>query len=284
MISKNEADAGFTDNANLTSDNKESDMFLRVATSNRFLGGQDTYSFRLAYIAYTEQRNNDHFSLNLQKSWGDLKKTLYTAALIGQYYPNGNSGTTETAFNSFGGDFTLAKNWKPTRELPGEFGAGYRLRYYPSFEGRNDHTGFAYGTVTYSASRRLTLIGYGEAGPLWSSLPDYTRVFAEVTATAEYLLPNRWIWTSDFTLGRSYFLDRSVTTQTRVTNKSGRVKGTSSTSNERYTNISLSTEALRTQTDTFQWGGDASLSTQSSLSGNQNFSVFTVQAKAILNF
>lgn len=284
MSSRNSADIGFTDNANLATTNKESDMYYRLATNNQIPSGEHTFSFRLAYMDYLREHQNDYTSLTLQDSWGDPKRTYFTAAIYGQWYPNGSSGTTESSFDSFGLNFLAGRDWKVANKYPGEFGAGYKLRYYPSFDGRNDHYGFGFASATHEVNRRLNVLGYGEGGTVYSSLPDYTKLFFELTGTVEYLLPHRWLWSSDLILGQSYFLDRSITTQTRVANKSGRARLRTETGNERYTNITLATEAMRTEKVNFKWGGGASVTNQSSRSGDQDYSAFTIEAKLLLTF
>lgn len=282
VTSRNSADIGFTSNANLTTENKESDLFLRVATSNRFpRSGKQATSFRLSYMDYFEQNENDYLAASLQNQWGDKKNRIFTLALAAQHFPNGGSGVTETAFNNYGLNFSLAKGWQ-RNSFDGDFGAGYKMRYYPDFEGRNDHNGYGFASGTYEISSRLVLNGYAESGLTVSSLSEYTRLYGEITGTVEYLLPDRWTWANELTLGRSHFLDRSVTTQTRVVRK--RVTTQTSTANERYTNFSLASELMRSQAENFKWGAGATVANQSSLSDLQDYSVITLEAKLILHF
>ena len=284
FMSKNGFDLGYTSNANLTSEDPEGDMFYRIVTSNTLTSDNHSYGLRLGYSDYFTENVNDVLSLRLQDVWRAPRSITYRASVLGQYFPNGSSGTTESAFNSFGAEFSAAKDWERNSTLYGDWGGGYRFRHYPSFKGRHDHTGFVGSTLNYELSPKTELGAYGEVGLLFSSLGEYSRMYVDLGGTIEYKISSHWMWESDLSISQSYFVDRSVTTQTQVTNKRGRIATNTSETNEKYMLFAASSQLMKNQSSTFRWGGSFGVVNQDSTSGLQDYSALELLAKASVNF
>lgn len=281
--SRNTADLGVTSNANLTKENPTSDTYVRVTSSNSLVRGDDNLGLRLAYVDYAQENVNDMFSLRLSdrrtsSNWS------YTGALFTNVYTYGSSpGTTDNAFTNVGAEVRAERSqaWLSNAL---EYGGGYRLRVFPSFDGRNDHTAFALATLDREMSSKLSLGAISEFGILLSSLSEYSRVYLDLGGTLDYQLPDSWTLTGDLTLSQSFFLNRTVTTATAVSRSRGSGATGSRTSAETYSSMALSAEGMRQQTENFKWGFGASVTNQSSASGSLDYSVLDLLARLNLNF
>ncbi|MES2965549.1 MAG: hypothetical protein V4760_16835 [Bdellovibrionota bacterium] len=281
--SRNAAEVGMTSNANLTKENPTSDAYVRISSSNSLVRGDDTLGLRLGYVDYARENINDMFSLRISdrrtsSNWS------FTGALFTNVYTYGSSpGTTDNAFTNVGAEFRgeRSQSWRSNAL---EYGGGYRLRVFPSFDGRNDHTAFALATLDREMSSQLSLGAISEFGILLSSLSEYSRIYLDLGGTLDYQLPDSWTLTGDLTLSQSFFLNRTVTTQTAVSRSRGSGATGSRTSGETYSSLSLSAEGMRQQTETFRWGFGAFVTNQASASGSLDYSVLDVLAKLNLNF
>ena len=282
--SRNSADIGFTTNANLTSDDQESDLYYRFISRNSFSNNNHRYAIKFGFTDYFSEHQNDLLSLRLEDKWGSRKDFEKSFSIIGQLYPNGESATTESAFDSVGLDFNIARDWTNDSALTGDWGTGYRLRFYPSFDNRNDHTIFGFVSGSYDYSTNINFGLSSEGGLIYSSLSDYSRIYFDVTGSADLTLANRWSLSNELTLSHSRFLSRDVTTQIAVTNKGKSPQTKTYSEKEKYLTIYLSSEAMREQTDNFSWGGGVYLTQQSSASDMQDYSALELMGKLIYIF
>lgn len=280
--SRNSVDLGVTNNANLTKDNPTSDTYLRLTSSNTFKPGADKLGLRLSYVDYFSQNPNDLFTLRLSDRH-ETDDWNFTGAVFSNIYTSGSPGTADSAFTNVGFEVTADRDRSWGRASVA-YGGGYRLRYFPSFDGRNDHTVFAMATLDKEVTSKLTLGANSEYGILLSSLPEYSRMYLDLGGTAEYLLPSDWSLSGDLSLSNSYFLNRTVTTQTQVNRNRGSGLAGTRTSAETYSSIFMSVEGMRQQTETFRWGFGLYMTNQSSASGSFDYSVTDVLAKLSLNF
>ncbi len=282
--SRNSADIGFTTNANLTSDDQESDLYYRFISRNSFSNNNHRYAIRFGFTDYLSEHQNDLLSLRLEDTWGSRADFEKSFAIIGQLYPNGEAATTESAFDSLGLEFNIARDWTSNSSLDGDWGSGYRFRFYPSFDNRNDHTLFGFISANYDYSSDLNFGLSSEGGLTYSSLSDYSRIYFDVSGSADLTLANRWSLLNELTLSHSRFLNRDVTSQVAVTNKGKSPQTRTFSENEKYLTIYLSSEAMREQTDNFSWGGGVYLTQQSSTSDTQDYSALELMGKLIYIF
>lgn len=282
--SRNEFDLGTTDNAYLTKDARKSDTFMLAGTSNYWQRDAHELQLRLSYKDYFVENPNDVFGWKV----GDRFKSgdwSFTGALLGQQYTAGSPGTTDNSYDNIGLDFRAEREEDWGADLTAIQAGGFRVRDYTSFGGgRIDNNPFAGFVLERKIGESLHLSGVSEAGIVLSNLPDYSRLYYELSGLVDYDLGARWSWTGDLTIGQSYFLNRTISTPIDRLNRRGiRVAG-SATSREAYSDIFLSTGAVRRQSGNFRWGGEVSSSSQSSRSGWQDYSALTFMGQGILIF
>lgn len=280
--SRNSVEMGMTNNAYLTKTNPTSDTYLRLSTSNGLTRANDRFGLRASFTEYFKANENDLFSLRLSDrrtggSWN------YTGALFTNIYTAGAPGTTDNAFTNVGGEFAVDRD-KSWGSASLNYGGGYRLRYFTDLDGRNDHTIFGMATFDKEVTAKLSLGAYTETGLLVSSLSEYSRLYFDIGGTLDYLLPADWTLSGDVMISQSYFLNRTVTTQTQVgRNRGVGVSGTRSSA-ETYSSFYLSAEGMRQQTAAFQWGGGIYMTNQASASGSLDYSVVDILGRLTLSF
>lgn len=281
--SRNELDLGFTNNAYLVSDNAKADTYLYALSSNTWNRNSHEIFLRLSYRDYFVEKPNN---LLTWKAGDDFKhgRWNWTAAVVGQNYTSGSPGTTDNSYDNIGADVTAETQSSLSSTTDLFYGGGLRFRDYTAMEGRLDHTGFATGRIEHHITPKLLLSGYGEGGLILSSLSDYSRLYFDFGGSADYDLDTRWTWTSEISLGQSYFLTRTVSTPVAAVNRRGKRITNTSTAQERYSNILVSTGALCRQSERFRWGGEINSTTQASLSGLEDYSALTVMGRAIWIF
>lgn len=219
--SKNTFGLGVTNNANLSKDEKVSDTFMKLTSSNTTKRDSHFFGVRLGYTDYIKEHENDAFSFRLSDTVTKANNWKYGGALLGQIYTANSPGTTDESFTNIGGDLGIGRDVDLRKDLLAEFGTGYRLRYYPSFSGRNDHAGFINGSLDFDATKKLTVGGLAEMGVLFSSLPDYSRTYVDLGVSIDYELPARWDLLADLAVSQSYFTSRTLSTSTTVTQRRG---------------------------------------------------------------
>ncbi len=260
------------------------DGYLKVASNNRWRVSAHTLGFRASYVDFFSQSQNDALSIRVSDAFApDGSAWKFSGALMTNIYTSGSPGTTDESFTSYGMDFAAVREKSLAQATLLEFGGGSRLRFFPSFSGRTDFVFYGSAAIDHEFNGKLTMTGFTELGLLLSTLPDYSRTYLDIGGSADYALPARWNWTTELSIGQSFFMSRSVSTTTLVTERRGRMISGTRTENESYSSFNFSTEAIRKETESFKWGASLSSTNQTSKSGYQDFSAVDIMARLIWN-
>jgi len=281
-----DVNGGYTSNANYTKDSPNADTFYKVGALAKYKTNEHSGVFRLNYVNYQKETVNNALSFRLSD---DLAMTgmegwRFNGALVGYFYTNNGPGTTDTSFSNYGGNFSIRRELENSKDQESRVGAGYRLRYYPAFSTRVDHNLYGTGGVDWNLDKNLDLDLNIEAGGVFSRDSDYSRLYAQLSATLDYEISKKWLWTSGMGLTAGVYTVRTVAADTEVTRRRGAIRPTAKTSQkEAYQQVTASTEIMRRETDSIQYGLSMVGTNQTSRSGQLDYSVFEVLASLIFN-
>lgn len=281
--SRNEFDLGATSNAYLTKDLPKSDMFAYVSTSNYLKTDSNEFGLRLSYTGYFNEKPNDVITLRAGDEYTSGAWS-YSGAIIGQRYPSGSPASTDVSFDSIGAEVRAdsARDIGDQTEI--DFGGGYRFRDYTGFSNRLDNTAFGSLVLQHTVNPKLTLSATGDAEANISTQSDYSRLYFNVGAVADYKLSSDWTSTTELALSTSQYLSRTVSTIVVTSNRKGVKTTATGNQNESTSAIFLSTGALKKEGESFRWGAEVNTTSQVSRSGAQDYSVFTLLGKAVIVF
>lgn len=285
LRSRDEAGLGFTNNANLEKDNTDSDLFLKLSSLNTLPSGDHEFGLRLGYLGYSKESVNDVLLWKLSDrydlGWKDWK--LF-GAFGGQNYPRGNPGTTDVSFDNL--TFELSGERAITLGERTELivNPGTQVTYFTSFDGRTDYAFFMAASLDHELTRRLALGAHGELGSVGSTLAEYSKLYWEIGGSVDYALSRDWSLSGDLALRQSYFLSRTVSTQTVVTNKRGIRTTSTLNENEAYNHVLLAGEAMKRWNAVVRTGIGLNLASQASKSTYQDYTVAELLARALIIF
>jgi hypothetical protein len=285
--SRNELGIGMTDNANLESTDRDSDMIMKVATVNYLDHGPYTFGLRLGFLNYNTQDTNDVFSWRLSAS-GDLRSALKGwkayVGVYGNHYPQGAPGTTDTSFDNVGFDVSADRVQQLTSKVDMTFGPGYQFRRYTQFDNRTDHTFFGFADFDFLVTPLFSAGAHSEIGLMFSSLSEYSRSYFEFGGNTVYNLSRSWDWLCDLTVRYSGFFHRTISQNVVTTNRRGIRATSTKEEQETYSNLSLSTEFDYKVSSSATLAFSLNHITQDAKSGTQNYSATEIMARGILTF
>lgn len=281
--SRNRLEIGMTDNALLSDIDKESDMFVAIATRNKWSLYEQTLGLRLGYKDYSKVNSNDVLSWGLSDKANCLGNKSCEIELQGTEYVYGEPQTTESSFSNYGAALTLEQTRYLRSNLSLDFATGYVAKNYYSLN-RLDHTLNQTVSVNYDLNTNTYVEGMADAGLIVSSASEYSAFYFEISGLVEHQITDKWEVSGELGVKQTMFTAREVTTQTQLTRKRGTTVTVTDTSKERYNAVFMVFEANYHFSQNSVLGFAAQTYQQSSKSGLQDYKENQILAKVLVNY
>jgi hypothetical protein len=243
-------------------------------------------SFSLGYLDYLGSRENDVLNAALALAWeADPARDLrFRGGLSVRNYPAGSPGTTDSSFNAQGleleGEKGLGESWTVL--------GGYELRRYsgdPSqFDSRVDHTFYAAANWDYLPTPADSLGAGLELGWIPSSLPEYSRVFAELSASYERRLSPAWRFAPALSYRLTSYSSRLTSSTTIFSRRRGATTSTSVNQAEAYGTFHLAAESFYALSPAAELSIAPALTRQASRSGTQDYTAIELITRLSITF
>jgi hypothetical protein len=279
------AGLGFTNNANFEEVDKDSDFYYLLRGSGTYIANPLTYAASLSYRGFMDetQQNvfNYHFQTFIPITIASDPEWDLDVGIGGQNYTKEAPGTTEESFDNVFLETGLTK----AMEVEGadlSLEPRYELKSFPGFAGRIDHT-LSFGALVDWAMRTgQTLEPFVELGFVRSNQELYTRTYFELGTDWGHFYRSDLKGELSFMTRFSTYPNRTVSDQTVVANKRGRIISGNQDSKESqtFTQIGYSVAKIKGSSE-FKAGINAS--SQDSKSGTADYSElgFLVSAQIV---
>lgn len=281
--SKNKVELGMTDNAVLTDENRESDLFLSLGSRNIFTSNEHTLGVRLGYKDYSKVNSNDAFSWGLSDTLKCFTSSACKLELKGQEYVSGEPMTTDSSFSNYALALDLTKTKQLNARQSLDFVSLYEAKRFYSLN-RTDHLMSQNIIFGHDTGSLIYLEAMAEFGLNISSSSEYSSYYFLFSGVADYTLSNRWNLSAEMGLKQMTFLSRDLTTQTEITRRNGRTVSLTDSSKELYSSIFINADANYSLTEDSSLGLSFQAYRQTSKSGYQNYIENQIIAKGQINF
>jgi hypothetical protein len=268
------AGLGFTNNANFEEVDKDSDFYYLLRGSGTYITDPLTYAASLSFRGFMEESQqsvfNYHFQTFLPVTIASDPKWELDFGIGGQNYTKEAPGTTEESFDNYFLEAGLTKALTfGGADLSLE--PGYELKSYPGFSGRIDHTLSFEALVDWAFAKGQTLEPFIELGFVRSNQELYTRTYFELGSDWGHFYRSDLKGELSFMTRFSTYPNRTVSDQTVVSNKRGRIQSGMSDSNESqtFTQVGYAIAKIR---DRSEYKAGINASSQDSKSGTANYS------------
>ncbi len=270
------ADVGtsFTDNANLESQNKHSDLVLSATAQATGRADENDFGLRLNYRDYAKENTNDNFSWRIYDHWKPEQNSWsYIGALIGRQYVNGSPGLTDTSFSNVGGELKAEQSTDVIDIGELTYGPGVRGRYYSGSASRSDHQAFGFIDFERQQSLKLQIGASSEVGYLQSSDTLYSQFDFELSGNIQYSIESDLSWYTEIFTGKNMFTNRTVDIVTIAsTNRKGTRTNTSK-EYELFTTFGFTSEIIKKFNSDLEGRLGFTTTNQNSKSGSQDYAV-----------
>jgi len=278
FVSRNSLGLGFTDNANLETEEKNPDFFYTLRTGNRFRHERLNLGLSLHATDYFKESINDALSWRTLASYEVVDRWSLEGAVFGLKFLRGEPGFSEASFNYVGFGLAAEKEISLGASTDLTYRPFYEYRSYSSLEGRKDHTIAFQGTLSFEANDAWTFDTHGEFGRIFSNQGEFDHRYFEVGTRSDYEL------TSDLSLGGDLgfrianYMNRLLTETTVISKRRNRRLAASTTNSEKLTDFYLSAGLKYSITQKLDINGTWTLTSRQSRSDNQNFKVNEILA------
>jgi len=278
---------GYTNNANYENSDPDADLFWWARTSNSYNTADSHYNIWLNYRNYTKERQNNVFSYRLAETM-DMKSHFmgdfeWNLALGGQQYLEDSPATTEESFNHIYAESSLTKSWTPRPDLEFSLEPLYQLKYYSQLEDRKDHTVLLNFTADWQFQTIQSLGPFAEFGLVFSDQSLYSKNYLEFGSDWRISARPDLTYVLNFMSRYSAFPNRTVSETTVVSTSKGRTRAQSQDGIETQSFFQIQGSAIKIISST-ELRATLSLNTQSSNSGNEDYSEVQVQTSVLVPF
>jgi hypothetical protein len=267
----------FTSNANLESEDQDSDLFAKISSSNILRNGPSEWNARIQLQDYFSQHEQDQLSWKLkyqllkpeflQKSWDGY------AAILGQHYLQGSPQNTESSFSYLSLQAGVEKRpiWK---EMEFTLNPQVEFRSYLGFQGRFDSSAAFYAGLSKVLSPRVELSADAGLGFTISNLSEYSKTYFELGGIVSYLTAPALRLSLEQFFRVTSFPSRTVSTTTAISIRRRKTGTIASQDRESHFLSQTSAEASYDFSPSVTATGGIAYTSQSSRSGIEYFSVF----------
>ncbi len=248
------AGLGFTNNANFEETSKDSDFFYLVRGSGTYLADPMTYAASLSFRGFLEETHqnvfNYHFQTYFPVTIASDRNWDLDVGVGGQNYTKEAPGTTEESFDNVFLETGLTK----ALEVEGadlSLEPRYELKSYPGFDGRVDHTLSFGALVDWAIANGQTLEPFIELGFVRSNQDIYTRTYFELGTDWGHFYHSDLKGELSFMTRFSTYPNRTVSDQTVVADRRGRIRsvGGDSQESQTFTQLGYSIARIRGSTE-----------------------------------
>lgn len=276
---KADAGSGLTDNANLTSFNQKSDVFLKAVGTYSWKDGEHQAKARVGYTDYLKENINDalFWSVDDKYSPGNPKKDwAFKGNVFGRHYTKKSPGSTDESFSHIGIGGAGERSYNLAPKLSLNWGPHAEYRKYIQNSTRADTTIGAEVNADYEIKSDLVVGAFSNFSMVFSNQSAYSRYFLDLGANVDYNFKKDWTWFTEASIRETYFTSRKVTTVTETTvsrgKNAGRSRVTTGTALETFSGFVLFSQVSYNFRSNQKLSGDLTVMSQSSASGNQDYS------------
>lgn len=282
FASRNSGGLGFTDNANLESSDKDSDLFYTLRTRNRMNFEPWTAGLSIQFTDFFTQNINDALGWRAFLSHSAENDWTFEGSLFGQNFLNGAPGFSENSFSYTGLGLAAEKDVDLGKSTDLTYRPFYEYRAYSALAGRKDHTLGIQSTITFAASEPWSFDGHGELGKTFSSLDEFDHAYLELGAGVDYdLSPISGIW-GNLAIRTANYGNRVLTRTSIVGSRRNQRTVTQASGTETLSDVVLAAGYMHRFTPNLEFNGSWTMTSRRSQSDTQNFTMNELLASITL--